>query len=221
MSQIFNREIDKLKLHLVELFKLVESSFSLSYRALMENDTAAVQEVFAQEKKINSKEVELKEECFKIIALHQPVSFDLRFLMATLKFANDLERIGDLAMGIADRTNALKKLPKVDAPFDVYNMADHVHSMMDCGLNALINLDRKLAAEVLNNEEAVDEMHWHNLDVIKKEIVRQPEHVDALINYLSVSRYLERIADHVTNLGEEVIYIVDGEIISHRNSKYD
>ncbi len=221
MSQIFNREIEKLKQHLIALFKLVESNFSLSCQALMEDDKKAAEEVFNREKDINSKEVELKEDCFKIVALHQPVAFNLRFIMATLKFANDLERIGDLAVGIADRTIALENLPMLEAPFKVYKMADHVHSMMSSGLNALINLDRKLAVEVINNEEAVDEMHRHNLDVIKKKIVKQPEHIDVLVNYLSVSRYLERIADHVTNLGEEVIYIVDGDIITHLNSKYD
>ncbi|MDZ7641284.1 MAG: phosphate signaling complex protein PhoU [Desulfurivibrio sp.] len=221
MSQIFNREIEKLKQHLIALFKLVESNFSLSCQALMEEDEGAAEEVFNQEKEVNSKKVELQEECFKIVALHQPVAFDLRFIMATLKFANDLERIGDLAVGIANRTIALKNLPMMEAPFKVYKMADHVHSMMSCGLNALINLDRQQAVEVMKNEDAVDEMHRHNLQVIKKRIVEQPEHIDALVNYLSVSRYLERIADHVTNLGEEVVYIVDGDIVTHLNSKYD
>lgn len=215
MSQIFLREIEKLKAHLVYLFKLVEVNYTLACRSLNEGDDAAAEEVYRHEKEVDDKKIDLQEECFKIIALHQPVAFDLRFIMAALKFNNDLERIGDLAVSIANRAQALHELPTVDLPFDVGKMANHVHSMLNNSLDALIKLDQDLAVEVISGEETVDEMHRSNLARIKEEIVKNPEHIDALVNYLSVSRYLERIADYTTNLAEEVIYIVEGEIVYH------
>lgn len=215
MSQIFLREIEKLKAHLVYLYKLVEVNYSLACRSLNEGDMAAADEVYRHEKEIDDKKIDIQEECFKIIALHQPVAFDLRFIMAAIKFNNDLERIGDMAVSIANRSQALAELSPSAPPFDVGKMANHVHSMLGRSLDALIKLDQDLAVDVLGDEEAVDEMHRDNLRVIKEEIVKHPEQIDALVNYLSVSRYLERIADYVTNLSEEVIYIVEGEIVYH------
>jgi phosphate transport system protein len=215
MSQIFLREIEKLKAHLVYLFKMVETNYTLACRSLNDGDMAAADEVFRREKEIDDKKIDIQEECFKIIALHQPVAFDLRFIMATLKFNNDLERIGDLAASIANRAQALSDLLPVDLPFDVGHMSNHVHSMLTRSLDALINLDQDLARAVLHDEEAVNEMHRSNLQVIKELIVKNPEKIDALVNYLSVSRYLERIAEYVTNLSEEVVYIIEGEIIHH------
>jgi len=215
MSQIFLREIEKLKAHLVYLFKMVEMNYTLACRALNDGDLGVAEEIYRQESEIDDKKIDIQEECFKIIALHQPVAFDLRFIMATLKFNNDLERIGDMAVSIAKRAQALEEFPPVTPPVDLGKMANHVHDMLNRSLDALIKLDQDLAVGVLGDEEAVDEMHRHNLKMIKEAIVRNPEQIDALVNYLSVSRYLERIADYVTNLGEEVVYIVEGEIVYH------
>ncbi|MBM9536560.1 phosphate signaling complex protein PhoU [Desulfobulbus alkaliphilus] len=215
MSQIFLREIEKIKAQLVYLFKMVEMNYTLSCRSLNEGDMAAAQEVFRREREIDDKKIDIQEECFKIVALHQPVAFDLRFLMATLKFNNDLERIADLAASIANRAQILNKMPPVDLPFDVDSMSNHVHSMLTRSLDALINLDQDLAKAVLNDEEAVNEIHRSNLQAIKKLIVKNQENIDALLNYLAVSRYMERIAEYVTNLSEEVVYIIEGEIIQH------
>ena len=216
MSQIFLREIEKLKAQLLYLFKMVEMNYTLACRALSEGDMAAAEEVYRLEKEIDDKKVDIQEECFKIIALHQPVAFDLRFIMATLKFNNDLERIGDMAVSIANRAQALEAMEDLSAPpFDVGRMAAHVHSMLTRSLESLIKLDEDLAVGVLSDEDAVDDMHRSNLQTIKDAIVRNPDQIDALVNYLSVSRYLERIADYVTNLSEEVIYIVEGEVVYH------
>ncbi len=216
MSQIFVREIDKLKKHLVCMFRLVERNYSTAVRALTENDAAAADKVFAGENEIDDKKIDIQEECFKILALHQPVAFDLRFIMATWKFNNDLERIGDLAVGIAARTRALAVLPPCPPPFDVALMAGRVHTMLTRSLDALINLDINLAAEVLADEDEIDALHRANLKLVKEGILADKNQIDALINYLSVSRYLERIGDLITNLGEEVIYIVEGNIVHHQ-----
>lgn len=215
MSQIFNREIDKLKKHLVCMFKMVENNYSLSVQVLSDFDSTMVARVFEAEEEIDAKRVDLQEECFKVLALHQPVAFDLRIIMATLKFNNDLERIADLAVGIADRSQALAALPKIEPPFDYQAMSGLIHSMLTKSLKALIGLDVVLAAEVLAIEKTVDIFHRKNIEQVKEEILRTPEHIDALISFLSISRYLERIADLATNLGEEVIYIVKGEQTRH------
>ncbi len=213
MSQIFIREIEKLKTQLICMFRLVEESFTRACRAVIEGDQAAAEQVFRKEREIDNKKVILQEECFKVIALHQPVAFDLRLIMATIKFNSNLERIGDLTEGMASRAQDLARLPPVAPPFDAEAMAKHVRAMMIRSLDALIKLDQALAVEVLADEDAVDAAHHNNIALIKEQIRRQPEHLDALINYILVSRYLERIADHVTNLAEEVIYITEGEII--------
>lgn len=216
MSQIFLREIEKLKAHLVYLFKMVETNFTLAAcRVMNEGDMAVVEEIYRREREIDDKKIDIQEECFKIIALHQPVAFDLRFIMAALKFNNDLERIADLAVNITVRAQELNELPDIEPPYDICHMVNHVHSMLKRSLDALIKLDQDLAMGVIADEEAVDEMHRQNLRAIKEEIVRHPENIDALVNYISVSRYLERIADYVMNLGEEVVYIVEGEIVYH------
>lgn len=216
MTQIFNREIDKLKHHLVCMFRLVENNFTEAIRALALLDNEVAARVFAGEKAIYEKRIDLQEECFKVLALHQPVAFDLRFIMATLKFNNDLERIGDLSLGIADRSRSLAGLPALSSPFDHAAMAGQVHAMLSTSLNALLRLDPNLAGKVLAGEEEINRMHRENLALVKEAILATPEHIEALLNYLSVSRYLERIGDLITNLGEEVIYIVRGDVVLHQ-----
>ncbi len=213
MSKIFIREIDRLKNQLIYLFRLVEKNYALAMQALDEGNTSLVQQVYRCEGKIDEKRIDIQEECFKVVALHQPVAFDLRFIMATLKFNNDLERIGDLAVGIADRCNSLADLPPCTCPFDVDEMAGCIHGMFNQSLDALINLDAELASRVMEKEQEINSIHQQNLVLVKEKIRHTPEDIDALLHHLSVSRYLERIGDLINNLGREVIYIVEGEIV--------
>lgn len=221
MNQIFFREIDKLKQHLVCMFKLVEKNFTRAVKALTLADADAAEQVFAGEKAIDEKKIDLQEECFKVLALHQPVAFDLRFIMATLKFNNDLERIGDLSLGMADRSRSLAALPAIAPPFDHAAMAGKVHAMLATSLDALLHLDPAQGRAVLAAEEEINALHRENLRLVRDEILRAPGHIDALINYLSVSRYLERIADLTTNLAEEVIYIVEGDFVHPQGHSED
>lgn len=213
MSKIFIREIDKLKKQLVCLFRLVEKNYALAMQALDEGGLDIVRQVYKGEQKIDEKRIDIQEECYKIVALHQPVAFDLRFIMATWKFNNDLERIADLAVGIADRCESLAALPPCACPFDIDEMAGRIHGMLNRSLDALINLDIDLAARVMRQEPEINAMHQQNLALVKQRIRQSPEEVDALLHFLSVSRYLERIGDLINNLGQEVIYIVEGEIV--------
>jgi phosphate transport system protein len=160
-------------------------------------------------------EVDLEEECLKILALHQPVAIDLRFIIAVLKINNDLERIADLAVNIAERTVGLSGMSRVEIPFDFAGMARRAETMLNMSLDALVQLDTGIAHQVIALDDEVDAMHSANYGLIKAQILARPETLDALIQHLSLSRHLERIADLATNIAEDVIYMIDGVIVRH------
>ncbi len=162
-------------------------------------------------------EVEIEEECLKILALYQPVAIDLRFLAAVIKINNDLERIADEAVNIARRVSIIAKREKIDISFDYSLMAGKAEYMLKKSLDALVNLDIDLAFKVCTLDDEVDEMLREAYDRIKQAIGEYPDRVGYLINLLLISRHLERIADHGTNIAEEVIYLIEGEIVRHGN----
>lgn len=165
-------------------------------------------------------EVDLEEDCLKILALHQPVAIDMRFIVAVLKINNDLERIGDLSVNIAERAISLARQVRTETPFDFDGMAVKVQSMLHRSLDALVNSDARLAREVLTSDDEIDAIHRQMYEDVKKAIVECPDKIDSLIQLLAVSRNLERIADHTSNIAEDVIYLVDGEIIRHGARHY-
>lgn len=216
MTQLFFREIDKLKFQLLHQFERVEKTVDLACRSLMQVNPLLADEVFHAEEDIDEHEIDLQEECFKVIALHQPVALDLRFIVAVLKFNNDLERIADLAVNIAERTIALKKLAHVESPFDFPAMAREVQRVLRSACEALVKLDVAAAREIMAGDQAIDERHADNFRRVLAQLQTQPQHAEALLHHLGASRYLERIADLATNLAEEVIYIAQGEIVRHQ-----
>ncbi|MEW6411680.1 MAG: phosphate signaling complex protein PhoU [Candidatus Zixiibacteriota bacterium] len=216
MTRHFQREIDRLKRNMLSLSALVEESVHMAVRSILERDEQLANQVVERDSEIDQVEVEVEEDCLKIMALHQPVAIDLRFLIAVLKINNDLERIGDLAVNIAERCISLAKLPMKEIVFDVQAMADIAKSMLRRSLDALVNLDVRLAKDVGADDNKIDAMHRDTYTVIKKAILDDPSQVDQLIHMLAVSRHLERIADHATNIAEDVIYMINGEIVRHR-----
>ena len=216
MTRHFQREIDRLKRNMLSLSALVEESVHMAVRSILERDEQLANQVVERDSEIDQVEVEVEEDCLKIMALHQPVAIDLRFLIAVLKINNDLERIGDLAVNIAERCISLAKLPMKEIVFDVQAMADIAKSMLRRSLDALVNLDVRLAEDVGADDNKIDAMHRDTYTVIKKAILDDPSQVDQLIHMLAVSRHLERIADHATNIAEDVIYMINGEIVRHR-----
>ncbi|WP_305043222.1 phosphate signaling complex protein PhoU [Geoalkalibacter sp.] len=216
MTQIFFREIDKLKAQLLAQFERVEKAVELACRSLIQLNPLLAEEVFRAENLIDEHEIDLQEECFKIIALHQPVALDLRFIVAVLKFNNDLERISDLAVNIAERAQALKELPRIDPPYDFAVMAKEVQGILRSAFEALVHLNVSLARHIMAGDDAVDQRHAANFRRVIENIQAQPQQVETLLHYLGGSRYLERIADLATNLAEEVVYIARGEIVRHQ-----
>ncbi len=215
MTIHLQKEVEKLKRSILALGSMVEESLYRAIKVVVERDTALADKVVEADTDIDRFEVEVEEECLKILALHQPVAIDLRFIVAVLKINNDLERIGDLAQNIAKRGRGLAKLARVQSPFDYQVMAENVKSMLRRALQSLVGLDAKMAREVLAADDEVDRANRDVFPTIQESIRREPEHLEAFIHLLSVSRNLERIADHATNIAEDVIYMVEGEIVRH------
>jgi phosphate transport system protein len=215
MGKHLQTEIEMLKKRILSLGALVEENFRDSISAIESWKGELAQKVIHTDYRIDELEVELEEECLKVLALHQPVAKDLRYIITVLKVDNDLERIGDLAVNIAKRTLFLVEQPPVPIPFDLHGMADHTRSMVKNSLDSLVNEDEKLASQVCSHDEKVDKINRDMFSKIENAIRTNPEKLEIFITLMSLSRHLERIADHATNIAEDVIYMLEGEIVRH------
>jgi phosphate transport system protein len=215
MSVHLQREIDKLKKSLLSLCALVEDQVQSAVQAVLNRDEAMAREIVERDWKIDHLEVEVEEECLKILALHQPVAVDLRFIIAALKINNDLERIGDMAVNIARKATAIAAMPATEIPFDIDGMWAKTQSMLRDSIDALVNMDGALAAAVCRRDDEVDRIKYESRVGVEEQIRREPQHVRPLMRLLAVSRNLERIADCATNIAEDVIYMSEGRIIRH------
>jgi phosphate transport system protein len=209
------RELEKLKRKLLALTAYVEESVQRAVKAIATRDDKLARRVIDTDYEIDEMEVDVEEDCLKILALHQPVAIDLRYIVAVLKINSDLERIGDLAVNIAERAIFLSRMVKIESPFDFATMSLKVQVMLQKALDSLVNSDSKLAREVLVSDDEIDAINRQMYQDVMDAIRKDPEKVDNLIQMLAVSRNLERIADHTSNIAEDVIYMVDGEIIRH------
>jgi len=213
------KELQKLKMRILSLGTMVEERVRMAIKAVETRDEKLAKRIIEMDREIDENEVEVEEECLKILALHQPVAVDLRFISAVIKINNDLERIGDQAVNIAERVVSIARRPQVTVPFDYKLMAEKTETMLKESLDALVNLDADLAHKVCLKDDEVDDINREIYDKVKEAIRSHPDRVGYMINLLLVSRHLERIADLTTNIAEEVIYLIEGEISRHRMSK--
>ena len=216
MSLHLSRDLEKLKKEVLKLGNFVETAINNAILALNNREASYVDEVFKHENMINDMEVKIEEDCLKILALHQPVAVDLRFIVVVLKVNNDLERMGDFASNIAKRARELmQEDPLPTLPEFVNELPDLVRTMVRKSLDALVKLDMNLAKEVIEMDDKVDQINRDMYAVVKKEIAKNPHNTETAINVLSCSRYMERIADLSTNIAEDVIFMVEGKVIRH------
>lgn len=215
-----NREMDKLKAKLLSLSALAEESVRNAVMALENRDERLAQMVIDVDPEIDLAEVDLEEECLKILALYQPVATDLRCIVACLKINNDLERIGDLAVNIAERAEYIATHDRVDIPLDFAAMAEKARAMVKKSLDSFVGMNARMAREVCAADDEVDAMNRDAYLQVEDAIREHPEHMDVLVHLLTTSRHLERIADHATNIAEDVIYMIEGEIVRHQAEKY-
>lgn len=221
MAEHLERAVNKLKKKILSLCANVEENLWKSVKSVEKRDQDMAEDVIASDINIDQMEVDVEEECLKILALYQPVAADLRFIITCLKINNDLERIGDLAVNIAERGMFLASHPiPVTIPFDFSNMAEKTQNMLRKSLNALVNMDKEIAKEVCDADDQIDAINRDMYNLIKQFTKSNPELIEHLIHLLSISRHLERIADHTTNIAEDVIYMVEGRIIRHQAESY-
>jgi phosphate transport system protein len=216
MTRHLALEIDKLKQSILHLSDAVIESLQKSVEALQKKDIKLAQEVISNDAVIDRMEVDSEEECLKVLALHQPVAGDLRFIVAILKINSDLERIGDFSVHISDKAIQLSKQDSVKLPPEFYEMARKTEIMLKKSVEALVNLDADVAGSISMMDDEIDDMNRKISDDAKTEIRKHPELLDPYSNILSVSRSIERMADHVTNIAEDIIYMVEGEIVRHK-----
>jgi len=215
MTKHFRRELDNIKKRILILSSLVEERVQLAAKAVEDIDAELAGRIIKSDYEIDEMEVEIEEECLKVLALHQPVAVDLRFIITVIKINSELERIGDQAVNIAQRVEVIAKRPKPAFMFDYAEMGQKAQRMLKMSLDALVNLDVDTAYKVITLDDEVDLIKNDAYDKIKQAIKDQPERVGYYINLLLISRHLERLADHATNIAEEVVYLVEGEIYRH------
>jgi len=217
MTKHFHRELEKIKKMILSLGALVEERVRMARTAIEEKDAVTAEKIIRNDFEIDEMEVEVEEECLKVLALHQPVAVDLRFLIAVIKINNDLERIGDQAVNIAQRITTIAKQDFENFVFDYSVMMEKAQVMLKMSLDALVNLDVDLALKVCMLDDDVDEKKNQAYDRIKQAMKTDPAHIGYYINLLLISRHVERLADHSTNIAEEVIYMIEGDIVRHGN----
>jgi phosphate transport system protein len=208
--------MDRLKRDVLALGALVEESLRTAFQAIELRDREKARKVIVGDFAIDQHEVEVEEECLKLLALYQPVAGDLRFLVAVIKINSELERIGDLASNIGERALALADEHPVRVPEGFTIMADRTGTILEKSLDALVRQDAMAARAVLAADDEIDMLYQGLIDDLKQIIRTDLEDLDAIVLLFSVARYLERLADHATNIAEDVIYMVDGEISRHQ-----
>jgi phosphate transport system protein len=211
-----HREIEGLKKQVIIEATMIEENLRDAIRALLERDLEAAKDIINRDDVIDQMEVEIEEECLKIFALYQPVAIDLRYIVAFMKLNNDLERIGDLATNIAGRAASLAVKDHVPIPGHIPTISEHVQKMLKLSLDALIDIDADKAQQVHEMDDTVDKLHQEMYGIIGKKIQDKPDKVLILMEIMAISRYLERIADHCTNIAEDVEYLLSGKIHRHQ-----
>jgi len=218
MPQHLQKDLERLKKMVLDIGTMVEESLSNAIIALNKRDKTLAESIIDGDSEIDQREVVIEQECLKILALHQPVAKDLRFVVAILKLNNDLERVGDLAVNIAQRSTTLSSNAPVPIPSDIKLMADKAIVMVKQSFDSLIDTDTHLAETVCAADDEVDALQQRLYSQLQAEIKKAPQNVEQYVQLLSVVRYLERIADQATNIAEDVIYLVEGEVVRHRGN---
>lgn len=216
MSMHLQQEIESLKIKLLALVTTVKEAVEKAVSSVDKRDAALAQAVVDGDFDIDRAEVLLEEDCLKILALYQPVATNLRVIVSVMKMNNDIERIGDLAVNIAERALFLCGEGPVEAPSDLAEMRAKALAMLTRSLDALVRLDTKCAREVRASDDEVDAINRKLFQEFAAAVRKNPDHVERLLCYLSVGRHLERIADYATNIAEDVIYLTEGEIVRHK-----
>jgi len=215
MGKIMEKELHELKDKLLRIGALVETQLDRSIKSLVERDTPLAKVVINADHEVNTLEVEIDEECIRLLALRQPEAGDLRFITTAMKIVTDLERMGDLAVDISERALELNEEPILKPYIDIPRMARAASEMLREALDAFVNKDAQTAWEVLDKDDFVDDLNKQIFRELLTFMIEDPHTISRAIRITYVSKYLERVADHATNIAEMVVYLVEGKMIRH------
>jgi len=212
---IFDDELRKLKEKILILSCLVEEGIRKSVKALIERNSELAKQVISRDNLINGLEVDINEDCIRLIALRQPVAKDLRFITTAMKISTDLERMGDSAVNIAERAIELNQEPFLKPFVNIPKMAEITESMIEDAINAFVKEDVNLCYEVIKRDDHVDELLQNNHNELFGLMIKNPDIIPLALKRMFIAKYLERISDHATNIAEMTIYMVEGKMVRH------
>ncbi|MEM8679270.1 MAG: phosphate signaling complex protein PhoU [Planctomycetota bacterium] len=221
MSKHFQRDLESIEQQMLAMSSIVEQMIDMASIALMRRQLDLATQVIQSDHDVDFREVAIEEECMKVLALHQPVASDLRRTVAFLKINNDLERIGDLAVNIAEQGESLILFPGFTIPNKLRTMATCARSMVRDALDAFVKLDVPAAERICAEDDIVDSLNEEIVEELQKAVSEMPQQSEPAFHLFTASHAFERIADHATNIAEDVVYLVDGEIMRHRHESPD
>jgi len=211
----FREELEQAKARLLEMGGLAEEEVRLSIQGLVERDHSLLERVMRGDGPLNSLHIEIDNRCFMLLALHQPMAADLRTIVAAVKINTDLERVGDLAVNISEAATRYLQHPQVKRLIDIPNMARIAQSMLRDALDAFVRLDSALAQRVLDEDDKLDALKTQIFRELLTYMLQDPGTIEPSLDLILISRHLERIGDHATNVAEDVIFIVSARDVRH------
>ncbi len=217
MSKHLQRELDQLRDQLVGQFAVVEQMIQLAVRSLVERNAELADRVIAGDEDVDQTDIRIEEECLKLLALHQPVAFDMRWLITVIKVNGELERMADLACNIAERAKAMDLFPLFSVPDEMTEMVTSVTRMVRLAIDSFVDGDDKKAREVIGSDDLVDAQNRVVIDKLHEMMKADSDQIEPAVHCFSASRHLERIGDLAENIAEEVIYLVEGDIVRHQH----
>jgi phosphate transport system protein len=216
MQISFDEELAALKEKILLMGSKVEEAIRLAMKSLVGRDSKLARQVIQSDRDINDLEIEVDEVCHRLLALHQPMAGDMRFITSAMKINSDLERIGDLAVNIAERALTLNEVAPLKPFIDIPRMANIAQEMVKVSLDSLVNKDPDAAKKVCERDDEVDNLNDQIIRELISYMLEDRANIKRALDLILVSRYLERVADHATNVAEDVIYMVKGKDIRHR-----
>ena len=219
MSIHFVNEMERLHRDIVSMCSTVEENISEAVSGLQNRSSGLAEELAVRDREVNKLDIRIEEECLKILALYHPVANDLRRVAAVLKITGELERVGDLAVNIAERSASLSMWPEFPLPSRLSEMAKGALSMLHSSIDAYVEMDGEKARSVVAQDDVVDDLNDQLIDELRQDMVTTTGLVEPGMHLFSVIRHIERVADHATNIAEDVVYLIEGQIIRHRGEQ--
>jgi len=220
MQRLFDEHLEKLKTRVLKMCSLVDEQFQLAVKAVEEENVEMAQQVIERDKKVDKYDLKIEKICQKIFALTQPVAMDLRMIMSSMTLNTDLERIGDISVNIVENLLLIKKKPEFYKRTKLPEMFNLTKEILKNAIDAYIGGNAELAKNVIKTDDQIDKLNAENHSVLKEIMKENPANIEAAVALLVISRELERVADHSTNIAEDVFFIVEAQLIKHNYEKY-